>query len=911
MHIKPISAAILTTSLLVSCIPEDDKDNASTANKKPQSSFTFQSGSVVANSTDDNGLNGLTYQWTVNGTPAGTSLVLDTSALTGVVMIGLTTTDAGGLSHTTEHEINFGSANTSQPPTAIAAASVTQGVAPVTITFDGSGSTDDVMVTSYSWVIDGQTYNTHSADHLFNVAGNYLAALTVKDADGQMSTDTINVQVTSTGVDLTPVAAFTTNVSSGNAPLLVSFDASGSMDDHGIDSYSWNFGDGASSTLLTPSHSYTNVGVYDVVLTVTDTANQSSTLTTQIIVNNASVNTAPNAVLIASNISGAAPLSINFDASTSSDAQGVSGLIYSWDFGDGTHSSEVSPTKVFNTSGSYNVELTVSDGALSDVDTQRIDVGPTVVNQPPTANFTHTAAGLTVSVDANTSSDPENGNLTYSWDFNSEASKSGVTESYTFAQAGVKSIELTVIDNGGARDTHTVSVTVTDPSGGNENVSLVLDAPQMDIYQINNCGTNPLTNADVYKVMDGQTLQMGNAKWNHINSMSGPWDGITQSPSAYNIANGYNSTANNCQMQQSMTNILVKKYGDWDQQHANGFNINVQNTPTFADIETLVMDVYVDSANTVLPTLDEVKQVYGGLMTNQQIEEMDDGDIHFDVQLQSTGAFAASVDLKLTRNDLDKWLRVEIPVRDMDLWENVNYVREPREWVTMQSMPVNAVSFMAETANRKVYRHYASNFNVNTAPKLFKEESIELKRIELTKFANNSVTLTPAFSLTESAMTVSADASASSGSAAFTYSWDFGGEFQTTGQSASYTFTTAGNKAVTLTLTSGSTTQSLQKNIMVMDTNSGYAALLSRVNSNVVSQSCSNCHVNQNRAFKFRATSSHTDQDVEDGIKDYLMNNSAQRLINFPNGSNHRPGDQIPTIHEQDWEDLVNAIDAM
>jgi probable HAF family extracellular repeat protein len=63
---------------------------------------------------------------------------------------------------------------------------------------------------------------------------------------------------------------------------------------------------------------------------------------------------------------GRAPLTVHFDASDSTDPDG-SALSYHWDFGDGTTSSESSPTHTYETEGSYLVVLTVADeGGLSD-----------------------------------------------------------------------------------------------------------------------------------------------------------------------------------------------------------------------------------------------------------------------------------------------------------------------------------------------------------------------------------------------------------------------------------------------------------------------------------------------------------------------------------------------------------------
>jgi len=68
-----------------------------------------------------------------------------------------------------------------------------------------------------------------------------------------------------------PTASFTATPSSGNAPLVVAFDASASTDrDGSIASYSWSFGDSGSATGVAASHTFVSGGSYTVTLTVTD-----------------------------------------------------------------------------------------------------------------------------------------------------------------------------------------------------------------------------------------------------------------------------------------------------------------------------------------------------------------------------------------------------------------------------------------------------------------------------------------------------------------------------------------------------------------------------------------------------------------------------------------------------------------
>jgi PKD repeat protein len=143
--------------------------------------------------------------------------------------------------------------------------------APLTITVDGLGSIDpDGSVVSYTWDFgDGNTATGSSASNTYISIGTYTMVLIVTDNQGVTTQDNISVLVSAP--NLAPTASANASATSGNAPLLVSFDASASADNDGsISSYSWNYGDGNSGTGINPSHTYTTAGNYTAVLTVTD-----------------------------------------------------------------------------------------------------------------------------------------------------------------------------------------------------------------------------------------------------------------------------------------------------------------------------------------------------------------------------------------------------------------------------------------------------------------------------------------------------------------------------------------------------------------------------------------------------------------------------------------------------------------
>jgi len=91
---------------------------------------------------------------------------------------------------------------------------------------------------------------------------------------------------TTTIPNLTPVASASANVTSGNVPLSVTFDASDSTDADGtITSYAWNFGNSSTASGSTASTTYTAGGVFTVVLTVTDNLGATDTDSITITVN--------------------------------------------------------------------------------------------------------------------------------------------------------------------------------------------------------------------------------------------------------------------------------------------------------------------------------------------------------------------------------------------------------------------------------------------------------------------------------------------------------------------------------------------------------------------------------------------------------------------------------------------------
>ncbi len=157
-----------------------------------------------------------------------------------------------------------------------------------------------------------------------------------------------------------PKAIATASTTSGVVALTVTFSGQNSSDiDGSIVSYAWDFGNGATSTAISPTYTYTTAGMYNATLTVIDNDGLLGAASVVITVT-APINQIPTAVASSNITSGIAPLAIAFSSAGSSDPDGNI-VSFAWNFGDGTTSTSASPSKTYSTPGSYTARLTVTD----------------------------------------------------------------------------------------------------------------------------------------------------------------------------------------------------------------------------------------------------------------------------------------------------------------------------------------------------------------------------------------------------------------------------------------------------------------------------------------------------------------------------------------------------------------------
>jgi hypothetical protein len=157
-------------------------------------------------------------------------------------------------------------------------------------------------------------------------------------------------------VDLPPVArVFIT----GCINLACTFNGTLSTDDYGIVSWDWTFGDGTSGTGSIVNHTYAAGGSYLVTLTVTDSAGQSSSASITATVSG-STNLPPTARFTFS--CSVATLKCTFNASGSSDDQGIVSYLWHSSLPGKPDKTGVTMVRNFTRGQTWNETLTVTDG---------------------------------------------------------------------------------------------------------------------------------------------------------------------------------------------------------------------------------------------------------------------------------------------------------------------------------------------------------------------------------------------------------------------------------------------------------------------------------------------------------------------------------------------------------------------
>lgn len=302
-----------------------------------------------------------------------------------------------------------------------------------------STSTGTVPGTSYSWNFgDATTGFGNPIYHTYAANGTYSVTLTLTNPSSSVSTCsasvTQTVSMTTSACSMAINANFTyTNTGGGN----VNF-TSTSTGTTASSTYSWSFGDSNSSTVMNPSHTYTNNGNYNCVLKVTDGACNSSKLIS------IPISSFPCMIVPSFTTNTTTSSGQMYFVSTSTGT--MTGSTYFWDFGDATVGYTNPIYHTYATPGTYSVTLVVSNPS-STLATCSASVSQTVTMSTTAclANATFTLAKVTSTAVVWNAYPTYPTNITNAvWTWGDATSSTGLYPSHTYSATGWYNICLTV-----------------------------------------------------------------------------------------------------------------------------------------------------------------------------------------------------------------------------------------------------------------------------------------------------------------------------------------------------------------------------------------------------------------------------------------------------------------------------------
>ncbi len=251
--------------------------------------------------------------------------------------------------------------------------------------------------------------------------------------------------------------SFTVQPSSGQTGQSISFSAS-AVGGTAPYSYTWNFGDGSTDIGATSSHTYSSSDTFDVTVTVTDFNSQTAS-TSQLL----AVSNPPSASQLSTSFA-YQPRSVTTTTTiifTASVTGGTFPYNYQWDLGDGATSSGAYTSHLYAYSGTYTIQLTVTDNSGQSYSTsQTVTVIGSQI-QPLTTDFNYkpsqTTVDTTITFDA--AATGGTGPYTFSWDLGDASTATGTNIDHMYTKASNYTVVLTTTDHIG--DTTISSKTVS------------------------------------------------------------------------------------------------------------------------------------------------------------------------------------------------------------------------------------------------------------------------------------------------------------------------------------------------------------------------------------------------------------------------------------------------------------------
>jgi hypothetical protein len=256
--------------------------------------------------------------------------------------------------------------------------------------------------------------------------------------------------------------------------------------------------------------------------------------------------------------------------------------------------------------------------------------------------------------------------------------------------------------------------------------------PPYRIEILATCPPKPDIDADVITLMFDETTSV--SSWNHASSVKG----LRLHKTAYTVSQ---NALGDCRGWPFYEAVFAKKYMDWNQQHINGLELLFPAKQLhFQQLYGLSIELKIKSNRSYIPSAKKLRRKLDGLLSSQQITELDDSKISFSLGLfaqgfddQSTETLNGLVNVTLEPSiHFDKWLRITVPATNMAYFTERNWNETPVDLAQLGLTQIYGFRLNPETSSGKVARNYLGKaFEKNAPDEIFKEMDISIRDISL------------------------------------------------------------------------------------------------------------------------------------------------------------------------------------
>lgn len=261
-------------------------------------------------------------------------------------------------------------------------------------------------------------------------------------------------------------------------------------------------------------------------------------------------------------------------------------------------------------------------------------------------------------------------------------------------------------------------------------------ASELDVKAFKNCPAEISETASLVLQNSRVNLLQG---WSHAVSDAPERFKLQKAKADYLIDASRWQSQSDCHDDKTYQTLLVKKIGDWSQNHINGIEPMLDRADLgFSNISAIKLTLRIDSRKTTLPSTEQIQQTFSFASDAAALKALDQGNVTLGLTLfgehfsdQSVKTPNANFLLTIKPEQFNDWLTITLPVEGMNFYWEQNYSPIAASQSELANEKIMGFRITPETDSGRVARSLNPNAWEVPRDELFKEMAVEFREISL------------------------------------------------------------------------------------------------------------------------------------------------------------------------------------